>query len=170
MEFPDVLLRHRINGEFQDVSTQDLIKGKRVIIFGLPGAFTPTCSEKQLPGFEKLYTDMLALGIDEIYCTSVNDSFVMNAWFESLSIRYVKPLADGNGHLAAMLNMLVTKTNCGFGLRSWRYAAVVNDCQIECLREEFGKRDEFEEDPYEISTPEGILEYLKEHPTPVKTS
>lgn len=162
-QIPNITLRHRINGEFVDVSVHDLFKGKRVVLFGLPGAYTPTCSEKQLPGFESMYIDMISLGIDEVYCTSVNDSFVMGEWFKDQGIRYVKPLPDGNGHLAAMLDMLVTKHNCGFGLRSWRYACIINDLEIEVMNEEEGKIDEREDDPYEVSTPEGIFEYLKTH-------
>lgn len=165
MQIPDTLLRHRIDGKFVDVRTHEVFGGKRVVVFGLPGAFTPTCSTKQLPGFEKLYTDITTLGIDEIYCTSVNDSFVMDAWFNDLGIRYVKPFADGSGHFAAMMNMLVTKTNLGFGLRSWRYATIINNLEIELMREEKGKRDDAEDDPFEISNAEGILEYLKTHPT-----
>jgi len=161
-EFPEVLLRDRVGGEFVDVNTHELFANKRIVIFGLPGAFTPTCSTKQLPGFEKLYHDFRNHGIDEVYCHSVNDSFVMKAWFESLGIQYVKPLADGSGHLSAMLNTLVTKVNCGFGLRTWRYAGIVDNLQIEIWREEDGKKDEHPEDPFEVSGAEDLLKYVKD--------
>ena len=160
--FPIVSLVLRKDGEFVKETTDNIFGGKNIVLFGLPGAFTPTCSEKQLPGFENAVTDMIALGIDEVWCTSVNDDFVMSEWFTQQGVRYVKYIADGNGHLAAMLNQLVLKNDKGFGLRSWRYAMVVRDMQIVYSAEESGKRDNAEEDPYEKSTPEGILNFLKQ--------
>jgi len=156
-EFPEVVLRAREGNDFVDLNTWDLLRNKKVVIFGLPGAFTPTCTISHLPGYEKDYLEYKLNGIDEIYCHSVNDSFVMAKWFESLGIQYVKPLADGSGHLAAMLNTLVTKVNCGFGLRTWRYAAIVDNLQITIWAEEPGKRDEYKDDPYDVSSSENIL-------------
>ena len=104
-----------------------IFTGKRVVVFGLPGAFTPTCSSKQVPGFDSHYAQILTKGIDEVYCTSVNDGFVMAKWFQDLGVEHVKYLADGTGQFARRLGMLVTKDNLGFGYRSWRYAAVIND-------------------------------------------
>ena len=160
--FPIVTLTVRENGEFVKTDTQELFAGKKIVLFGLPGAFTPTCSEKQLPGFEGAVADFQALGVDEVWCTSVNDDFVMSEWFDQKGIRFVKYIADGNGHLAAMLNQLVLKEDKGFGLRSWRYALVVNDMNVIYHAEESGKRDNAEEDPYEKSTPEGVLDFLKQ--------
>lgn len=160
--FPNVSLTRRKDDEFVKEETQDLFAGKNIVLFGLPGAFTPTCSTRQLPEYEKAVTDFQALGIDEVWCTSVNDDFVMNAWFDSMNIRYVKPLADGNAHLAAMLNMLVIKSDKGFGMRSWRYAMVIKDMNIVYCAEEEGKRDDEKEDPYKVSDPDSILAFLRQ--------
>ena len=100
-------------------------------MFSLPGAFTPTCSTFQLPGFEKLYEQFKSFGIDEIYCLSVNDAFVMNAWAKNQDLKNVKVIPDGSGEFTRLMGMLVKKDNLGFGMRSWRYAALVNDCIIE---------------------------------------
>jgi|14BtaG_2_1085337.scaffolds.fasta_scaffold03210_5 peroxiredoxin len=160
--FPIVSLTNHIDGEFVKRTTQDLFSDKKILLTGLPGAFTPTCSEKHLPQYEAAIQDFLALGIDEVWCTSVNDDFTMDAWFNERGIRYIKPLADGNAHLAAMLNQLVLKNDKGFGLRSWRYAMVVDDMEIIFSTEESDKRDNAEEDPYEKTTPEVVLNFLKQ--------
>ena len=110
-----------IGGKWVDKSTDDYFKGKRVILFSLPGAFTPTCSTYQLPDFDKLYDDFKKIGIDEIYCISVNDSFVMNAWAKHHKIDKVKVIPDGNGEFTRKMGMLVEKNNLGFGYRSWKY-------------------------------------------------
>jgi peroxiredoxin len=137
-----------------------VFSGKRVVVFGLPGAFTPTCSSKQVPGFDSHYAQILTKGIDEVYCTSVNDGFVMAKWFQDLGVEHVKYLADGTGQFARRLGMLVTKDNLGFGYRSWRYAAVINDGVIETFLPEDGICDNCETDPYEESTPENLLSQL----------
>jgi peroxiredoxin len=146
---------------WQDVTSDDYFKGKRVILFSLPGAFTPTCSTYQLPGFENNYEEFKKLGIDEIYCMSVNDAFVMNSWAKAQDINNVKVIPDGNGHFTENLGMLVGKYNLGFGKRSWRYAAVVNNGEIEAWFEEPGYCNECETDPYGESSPENLLKYLK---------
>ena len=160
--FPIVSLVVREDNEFVKKDTQELFAGKNIVLFGLPGAFTPTCSEKMLPGYEALVTDMVALGVDEVWCTSVNDDFVMEEWFDQRGLRFVKYIADGNAHLAAMLNQLVLKNDKGFGMRSWRYCMVVRDMQIIFASEESGKRDNAEEDPYEKSSPEVVMNFLKQ--------
>ena len=137
-----------------------IIGGKRVLTFGLPGAFTPTCSNSQLPGYEAMYEDFKAKGIDEIYCTSVNDAFTMYQWAQHQGIKNVKMLPDGNGDLAKALCMQVSKENLGFGYRSWRYAMVVNDMVIERMFEEEGKMYNCPHDPYEFSAPEYVLENI----------
>ena len=109
---------------------KDLFLDKKVVVFGLPGAFTPTCSASHLPGYEELYDEIKNCGVDEVYCISVNDEFVMKAWFEKQGVSKVKYIADGNGDLTDKLNMLVSKRNLGFGSRSWRYSAVLQDGQI----------------------------------------
>ena len=147
-----------IGGQWVNKTTDDYFKGKRVVIFSLPGAFTPTCSSQQLPGFESMYEDIKSKGIDEIYCISVNDTYVMNAWFADWKIKNVKPIADGNGHFTRRLGMLINKTDKGFGMRSWRYAAVVNDLKIEQWFEEPGINDNgSDDDPYGQSSPSNVL-------------
>jgi peroxiredoxin len=160
-QIPQVEFVFRENGEFVNRTSYDLFDGKRVIIFSLPGAFTPTCSAYQLPGFEEKYEEFKALGVDEIYCISVNDAFVMNAWAQDQNIQNVQLIPDGNAYFTRSMGQLVAKTNLGFGERSWRYAAVVNDGIIEKLFEEADKQDNATTDPYEISTPENVLEYVK---------
>lgn len=151
----------RENSQFVTRTTEDLFYDKRVIVFSLPGAFTPTCSHYQLPGFEEKYDEFKELGIDEIYCVSVNDAFVMNAWAKDQGIKKVKMLPDGNGYFTRQMGMLVKKTNLGFSSRSWRYAMVVYDGQVEKLFVESGMRDNAETDPYQETTPEIVLEYAK---------
>ena len=144
-------------------STEDYFKNKKSILFSLPGAFTPTCSTFQLPDFDKLYDDFKEIGIDEIYCISVNDSFVMNAWAKHHKIDKVKVIPDGNGEFTRKMGMLVEKNNLGFGNRSWRYAALIDNCKIIESFIEPGFEDNCEGDPYEMSSPQIILEYLKEN-------
>ena len=167
---PEVTFHTRVRDEsiegpnpyrWQDVTTADLFAGKRVVVFSLPGAFTPTCSTYQLPGYDAKFEEFQALGIDEVYCLSVNDSFVMNAWFKSQNIQNVKPIPDGSGDFTYAMGMSVTKANLGFGFRSWRYAMVVNVGEIEQLFEEPGKVGNCPVDPYEVSDPETMLNYLK---------
>lgn len=150
-----------IGGDWVSKVSDDIFKDKRVIIFSLPGAYTPTCSTYQLPGFEEQYDDFKAEGIDDIYVVSVNDAFVMNAWAEYLGIKNVKVLPDGNGDFTGNMNMLVEKRNLGFGPRSWRYAAVVNNGTIEAWFEEPGLSDNAADDPYGETSPENIMKYLK---------
>ena len=157
---PEVILPQRVGGEFVTLDTAEQFAGKRVIVFGLPGAFTPTCSTQQLPGFDEKFEEFREKGIDEIYCVSVNDTFVMNAWFEANGIKNVYPLPDGNGEFTHILGAECSKSNLGFGYRSWRYAIVVNDGIIEKKFIEEGYQDNAESDPYEISTPENLLENL----------
>ena len=160
-QVPQVEFVFRENGEFVNRTTADLFDGKRVVIFSLPGAFTPTCSAYQLPGFEEKYEEFAALGIDAIYCVSVNDGFVMNAWAQDQNIEKVKLIPDGNAYFTRSMGMLVNKSNLGFGDRSWRYAAVVDNGVIQKLFVEDGQRDNADTDPYEATTPEAVFEYVK---------
>jgi peroxiredoxin len=173
-EVPNVTLKTRVRDEsvdgqnpfrWQDVATGDLFKGKRVVIFGLPGAYTPTCSSKQLPGFEAGYDEMKSLGMDELYCVSVNDAFVMYNWGKAQGLEKVKLLPDGSGDFTRRLGMLINKSHLGFGQRSWRYAAVIDDGKVAAWFEEPGINDNgSDSDPYEQSTPENILAWLKANP------
>ena len=146
---------------WKDVSTDDYFKDKKIILFSLPGAFTPTCSTYQLPNFEKLYSKFLDRGIDDIYCMSVNDAFVMNAWAKHQNIKNVKVIPDGSGEFTRMMGMLVKKDNLGFGLRSWRYAALVDNCIILRMWIEKGFGDNTATDSYGETSPENILKFLE---------
>lgn len=137
-------------------TTKDIFAGKRVLIIGLPGAFTPTCSNSQLPGFDAMFEQFQEKGIDEIWCTAVNDAFVMYQWAQHQGTKHVKMLPDGNGAFAQSLGMLVDKSNLGFGSRSWRYVALVNDLTIENMFIEDQPMHYDPTDPYEVSTPENV--------------
>lgn len=150
-----------IGGDWKDVTTQDLFANKRVILFSLPGAYTPTCSTYQLPGFEEGFDQFAEKGIDAIYCMSVNDSFVMNAWADALQIKNVKVVPDGSGEFTRKIGMLVDKDNLGFGYRSWRYAAVINDGVVEAWFEEPGFSNNATDDPYGETSPENVMKYLQ---------
>jgi len=141
-------------------TTKDLFANKKVVIFGLPGAFTPTCSNSQLPGYEEMYDEFTAKGVDEIWCTSVNDAFVMYQWGKAQGLDNVKLLPDGNGDFADGLGMLVDKTNLGFGKRSWRYAMLVEDLEIKNIWQEADIMDNCPIDPYDVSSPEYVIERL----------
>lgn len=167
---PDITFHTRVRDDrlggdnpyrWQDVTTSDIFDGKKVILFSLPGAFTPTCSTYQLPDFEMLYPAFVTKGIDAIYCMSVNDTFVMNAWAKQNNLKNVKVIPDGSGNFTRAMGMLVTKDNLGFGLRSWRYAMIVNNGVIEKMFVEEGKRNEADDDPYEVTSPQHILENLE---------
>lgn len=166
---PQVTFRTRVRDEsmggpnpyrWEDRSTDNYFKGRRVVLFSLPGAFTPTCSTFQLPDFEKLYDDFKGQGIDDVYCLSVNDAFTMNAWGREQGLKNVKLIPDGSGEFTRKMGMLVSKDNLGFGMRSWRYAAIVNDGVVEQWFEEPGFSDNCESDPYGQSAPQNILEKL----------
>ncbi|MBY5970761.1 peroxiredoxin [Ferrimonas balearica] len=170
-KLPNVTFRTRVRDEsiggdnpfkWEDKTTADYFAGKRVILFSLPGAFTPTCSTYQLPGFENNFEKFKDLGIENIYCMSVNDSFVMNQWKKAQGIENVDVIPDGSGEFTRRVGMLVRKDNLGFGLRSWRYAAVINDGVVEAWFEEPGICDNHGEDPYGESSPENLLKYLEE--------
>ena len=148
---------------WEDVTTWDLFASKRVVLFSLPGAFTPTCSTYQLPGFEEKFAEFKALGIKDIYCVSVNDAFVMNAWAKAQKVKKVKVIPDGSGMFTRKMGMLVHKDNLGFGERSWRYACVVNNGKIEKWFVEPGAEDNCPVDPYGETAPENILNWLKEN-------
>lgn len=169
-EVPNVVFKTRVRDDsiggpnpfrWEEKTSNDYFSGKRVILFSLPGAFTPTCSTYQLPGFEQNYNEFKELGIDEIYCMSVNDAFVMNAWAKNQCIERVKVIPDGNATFTSEIGMLCGKYNLGFGVRSWRYAAVINNGTIEAWFEEPNLRDNAEDDPYGESSPENLLTYLR---------
>jgi|TARA_Y100000114_G_scaffold133188_1_gene132445 peroxiredoxin len=152
-----------IGGEWKDVTTRDIFKDKRVVVFSLPGAFTPTCSSQQVPGYEKHYDEIKANGVDEVYCVSVNDAFVMNAWARDQGIEKVKMIPDGNAEFTEGVGFSTTFKNRGFGQRSWRYSAVIIDGIIEKEFVEPGLVEDSDPDPFEVSDAETMLAYLKEN-------
>ena len=154
-------------GVWTEKTTDDYFKGKRVVLFSLPGAFTPTCTSNQLPGFENNYDYIKGMNVDEVYCCSVNDTFVMNAWAEVLGIKNVKVIPDGSGNFTRYMGMLIGKNHRGFGNRSWRYMAVINDGVVEKWWQEPGiNNDGQDDDPYEQTTPERMICLLYTSPSP----
>jgi peroxiredoxin len=167
---PEVTFKTRVRDEsiggenpyrWEEKTTQDYFGGKRVVVFALPGAFTPTCSANHLPRFEELYDEICAQGVDDVICLSVNDAFVMNQWAKHQGAKKVTMLPDGNGDFTRQMGMLVEKENLGFGMRSWRYAMVVNNGEIEKMFVEPGFSDNYPQDPYEVSDADTVLNYLK---------
>jgi peroxiredoxin len=167
VKVPEVTFKTRISIDeapgfaWKDLTTRDVFAGKRVVLFSLPGAFTPTCSSTHLPGYEDAYEDILKEGIDEVYCLSVNDTFVMNSWMSSQGIEKVKPIPDGAGEFSRKMGFLVDKTNIGFGMRSWRYSTVINDGVVEQFFIEPGLGDNADGDPFEVSDAQTLLAYLQ---------
>ncbi len=168
---PNIIFKTRVRDEsmggdnpfrWQDVSTDDIFKGKKIVIFALPGAFTPTCSSTHLPGYEAKYRDIIDQGIDEVYCLSVNDAFTMFQWSKHLDIKQVKMLPDGNADFTRGMGMLVKKENLGFGYRSWRYSMLVDDKNIVKLFGEPGQADNYSDDPFSVSDVDTMLNYLKQ--------
>ena len=166
---PDVTFKSRVRDEIisgpnpyklEDKTSADYFKGKKVVVFSLPGAFTPTCSTYQLPDFEKLAPEFKAKGVDDIFCVSVNDSFVMNQWAKGQNLANVKVIPDGSGKFTKGMGMLVDKDNVGFGQRSWRYAAVVEDGVVTKWFEEPGRTDNCADDPYGESAPQNVLKNI----------
>ena len=154
-----------VNGETFDkydiADASVMFENQRVVLFSLPGAFTPVCTTKQLPAFEEKYDELIAAGVNDVYCISTNDPYVMAAWETFLEVEKVKLLSDGNGEITEALGMMVDKSNECMGKRSWRYAAVVNNGVVEKVFVEPGMVDNSEEDPYISSTPSAVLLWLK---------
>ena len=153
---PQVTFRTRDDHQWVDVTTDDIFKGKTVIVFSLPGAFTPTCSSSHVPRFDQLASRFKALGVDDIVCVSVNDAFVMNEWKISQRVRNIRFLPDGNGAFTAGMGMLVGKEDLGFGKRSWRYSMLVRDGIVEKMFVEPQQPG----DPYGVSDADTMLDYL----------
>lgn len=147
--------------EWKDLTTSEIFDGKRVVVFALPGAFTPTCSTSHLPRYEELYAEFQELGVDAVICLSVNDAFTMYQWGISQNAENVFLLPDGNGEFSRKMGMLVDKSNLGFGMRSWRYSMVVDNGEIEQLFEEPDFGDNCPTDPFEVSDADTMLSYLK---------
>jgi peroxiredoxin len=173
-QVPSVTFRTRVRDEriggdnpfrWQDLTSDELFRGKRVVVFALPGAFTPTCSNEQCPAYEQHYDEFRTAGVDDVVCISVNDAFVMYQWRQRLGATKVRFVPDGSGHFTRGMGMMVDKDHLGFGERSWRYAMVVDDGVIRALFEEPGRNDTGDDDdPYEVSDPEHVLSWLAANP------
>lgn len=147
--------------EWLDVNTWDIFAGERILMFALPGAFTPTCSTYQLPSFEQLAEEFYEEGITGIVCMTVNDAFVCNAWADANKLNHVQVIPDGACKFTDAMNMAVDKDNLGFGRRSWRYACVVDNGSIEDWFIEEGREDNCKEDPYMYTNPQYILNTIR---------
>ena len=167
---PDVTFKTRVRDEsiggdnpfkWYDLTTDELFANKKVVVFSLPGAFTPTCSTSHLPRYEELYDEFKELGVDEVVCVSVNDAFVMYQWGLKQGREKVFLLPDGNAEFTRKMGMLVEKENLGFGMRSWRYSMLVDNKEIKKVFVEPGFEDNCPADPFEVSDADTMLEYLK---------
>ena len=155
-KIPDVTFKTRVNGEFVNVTTNDLFKGKTVVAFSLPGAFTPTCSSSHLPRYNELAGVLKENGVDEIVCISVNDAFVMDAWKKDQESENLTLIPDGNGDFSEGMGMLVDKSDLGFGKRSWRYSMLVKNGVIEKMFIE----PNVPGDPFDVSDADTMLDYI----------
>ena len=153
---PSVTFRTRSNNEWLDVTSDSVFKGKTVVAFSLPGAFTPTCSSTHLPRYNELAPVFKANGVDEIVCLSVNDAFVMDAWADDQHAENVRFLPDGNGEFSEGMGMLVDKSAIGFGKRSWRYSMLVKDGVVQKMFAEPDKPG----DPFEVSDADTMLKFV----------
>ncbi len=169
-QLPDVVFKTRVRNdaldgdnpfEWKNVTTADLFKGKNVVLFALPGAFTPTCSSTHLPGYEAAFADFKTQGVDAVICLSVNDAFAMFQWGKQLGAQNVFLLPDGSGEFTRKMGMLVDKSNVGFGYRSWRYSLYAEDGEVKTLFAEDGFSDNGLSDPFEVSDAGTMLNWLK---------
>ncbi len=158
---PNVTFKTRANGQWKDVTTDDLFKGQTVVVFSLPGAYTPTCSSTHLPRYNELVTTFKDNGVDQVVCLAVNDAFVMNEWQLNEQAEDITLIPDGNGEFTAGMGLLVDKSSLGFGKRSWRYSMLVRNGVIEKMFIE----PEKEGDPLEVSDADTMLKYI--NPTAV---
>jgi glutaredoxin-like protein len=165
-QVPSVVFHTRENNEWRDISSNELFKGKTVVVFSLPGAFTPTCSSTHLPRYNELAGVFRENGVDDIICLSVNDAFVMNAWKEDQEAENITLIPDGNGEFSEGMGMLVDKSDLGFGKRSWRYSMLVKDGVVEKQFIEPEKPG----DPFEVSDADTMLNHINpnaQKPVPV---
>lgn len=153
---PQVTFRTRKDSDWVDVQTDDVFAGKTVIVFSLPGAFTPTCSSAHVPRYSQLEPVFKANGVDEIICMSVNDAFVMNEWKVDQNADNIAFMPDGNGDFTGGMGMLVDKEDLGFGKRSWRYSMLVKDGVVDKMFIE----PDLPGDPFEVSDADTMLDYI----------
>ncbi|MGD8616961.1 MAG: glutathione peroxidase [Gammaproteobacteria bacterium] len=153
---PQVTFRTRRDHEWADVTSDEIFKGKTVVAFSLPGAFTPTCSSTHVPRYNQLAPTFRRHGIDDVVCISVNDAFVMNEWRKEQKAFNISFLPDGNGDFTRGMGMLVAKQDLGFGDRSWRYSMLVKDGVIEKMFVE----PDVPGDPFEVSDADTMLAWI----------
>lgn len=153
---PDVQFRTRGETDWVDTDSKAIFDGRTVVVFSLPGAFTPTCSSSHVPRYNQLAGEFAKHGVDEIVCVSVNDAFVMKEWQENQQAWDIRFLPDGNGEFTDRMGMLVDKGDLGFGRRSWRYSMLVRDGVIKKMFVE----PDVEGDPYDVSDADTMLRYL----------
>ena len=158
-KIPNVIFRTRRDHEWVDVSTDEVFRGKTIVVFALPGAFTPTCSSTHVPRYNQLAAELKRHGVDDIVCVSVNDAFVMNEWRAEQKAWNITFLPDGNGDFSRGMGMLVPKADLGFGDRSWRYSMLVRDGVIEKM---FVEPDQ-PGDPFEVSDADTMLSFIAPH-------
>lgn len=153
---PQVTFKLRVNDEWAERSTDEIFTNRNVVVFSLPGAFTPTCSSAHLPGYDELAPKFFDNGVDEIICMSVNDTFVMNSWSADQHTQHISFIPDGNGEFTEAMGLLVDKSDIGFGKRSWRYAMLVKNGVIDKMFIE----PEVPGDPFEVSDAATMLKYI----------
>lgn len=153
---PEVVFRTREESEWVDVTSKDIFDGRTVVVFSLPGAFTPTCSSSHVPRYDELAPVFREHGVDEIVCVSVNDAFVMNEWRAQQQVENLRLLPDGSGHFTRGMGMLVDRDDLGFGPRSWRYSMLVRDGVVEKMFIEPQEPG----DPFHVSDADTMLEYV----------
>jgi glutaredoxin-like protein len=163
-KIPAVTFPIRANDDWTSRDTQEIFAGKTVVVFSLPGAFTPTCSSSHLPRYNELASKFAANGVDEIVCVSVNDTFVMNAWAADQEAENISFIPDGNGDFTDGMGLLVAKNDIGFGNRSWRYSMLVKDGIIEKMFIE----PDLPGDPFEVSDADTMLKFI--NPDAVQTT
>ena len=170
MRVPAVTFKTRVRNEalggpnpfeWKDLTSDEIFAGKKIVLFALPGAFTPTCSTTHLPRYEELYDQFKALGVDQVVCLSVNDAFVMYQWGKAQGAKNVFLLPDGNGEFSRKMGMLVDKSNLGFGMRSWRYSMFVDNGEVVKVFAEPDFSDNCPIDPFEVSDANTMLAWLK---------
>ena len=159
---PNVTFPIRVSGEWQKVNSDTLFKGKTVVLFALPGAFTPTCSSMHLPRFNELADEFKANGVDSLFCLAVNDPFVMDTWQTAQHAENINFIPDGNGEFSEGMGLLVDKTVIGMGKRSWRYSMLVKDGLIEKMFIE----PEEPGDPFKVSDADTMLNYINPKASP----
>ena len=163
----DFLFFNPIHGNFVPHSTTEIFGDenspyqKKTILIGLPGAFTPVCTTYQIPEFEERFDELKEFGIEQICAVLVNDGWVLGAWQQKLNLQNIRLLSDGNGEFTERMNMLVSYRHLHFGWRSWRYVCLVNNSKIEKSWIEKGFTNNPWDDPYEETTFDNVLEYLK---------